>query len=568
LTRTSPSTADILTAAVWCAAVFGVIEGVLLTVSRSWPRILAPYKASAHLLWIAPVVDIGLFAAAACVLAAGLARVPRLRTFGVISGVFLFAGIATVLLTLKVMHIAAALILALGLTAAASRRLHGREAQTISWLRRRTLAIPVAVIVLAGTVAAWNAFAERRRFGRLPPGGNEGGSPPNVLIVVLDTVRSDLFAADNGRLTPELHRFAARGVTFSNAWASSSWSLPSQASILAGKYPQDHGADWPSLGLKSATLAEVLASRGYVTGAFSGNSAWVTPEFLGKGFLRFRAYTFEDHVRRTTNGRVLNRISHELGFHPAGRGKKAPAVNAQFLQFLATYPGRPFFAYLCLMDVNQAFHHERLNRPFWARRASVEEELGAYESALRTLDTQIAQLLTQLDRSGLLQNTIVVITSDHGESFGKGNRGDHDPGGHGTSLYPEQTRVPLVVVAPQRVVAGRVIDTPVSLKEIPATIGRLLGIDTPSFGDPLPLDSGASVGDPAVLTTLFYDGRNEQSLTTSRWFYRRDAVAGTEELYDLAADPTAQRPRTSADPQLTILRERCERMLRQAPLKE
>jgi arylsulfatase A-like enzyme len=388
--------------------------------------------------------------------------------------------------------------------------------------------------------------------------------PFDVLIVVLDTVRFDYFAMDRGRLTPGLHRLAADGVQFTNAWANSSWSLPSQATILTGAYAHEHRADWPDLALapETPTLAEILREHGYVTGAFSSNSAWITPEYLGRGFLRFQSYSAEDHVRRTTQGRVINRLAQKLGAHPAGRGRKAPAVNEDFLDFVDAYPDRPFFGYVCHMDVNQAFYHRQFNHPFWSPDPPVADVVAAYHEALPRLDANVVDLLDGLRRRNRLDRTIVVITSDHGQSFGPENPGDHDPEGHGSSLFPEQTRVPLVVLGPPDVVPrGAVVDTPVALKSIAPGVAAWLGVPMPSAGAPLALGPAASDADPAVAATLRYDRRHEQSLATGRWFYRRDFAGNREQLFDLAADPLA---RIDVGPGATLqeLRDRCDAMLR------
>lgn len=387
--------------------------------------------------------------------------------------------------------------------------------------------------------------------------------PFNVLIVVLDTVRYDRFSQNNFARVPALHQFAQQGVNFSNAWANSSWSLPSQATILTGVPPYRHDADWPDLSLRPAvpTLAGFLAQNGYVAGAFSSNSAWITPEYLGRDFLRFQAYTFENHLRRTTQGRVLNRIAERLGFHSAGIGRKAPTVNAQFLRFLDAYPDRPFFGYVCHMDVNQAFNYAQLDRPFWSPAATLEEILGAYDAALTQLDMQMSELLGELRRRGELDRTIVVVTSDHGESFGKGHDGDHEPSGHGTSLYPEQIRVPLMIVAPGLANPGRVIDTPVSLAAIPFTICRLLGIEMPQRGFPLPLDSSWPASpEGAVLATLRYAEYDERALVTDRWFYRKNRVTNVEELYDVVSDPLARTDLSATSLELPALRAKCEEL--------
>jgi arylsulfatase A-like enzyme len=371
---------------------------------------------------------------------------------------------------------------------------------------------------------------------------------PNVLVIVLDTLRYDRFTRPAEQsLTPNLDRLTENGVRFENAWATSSWSLPAQASILTGRYAHEHGADWPGLRLdgQHPTLAEFFARQGYVTGAFSGNASWVSPEYLGRGFLRFDVYLIEDLLRRTAHGRTVDRVLQEVGYHYAGRGKKAPTLNGQFLQFLGDYRGRPFFAYLCYMDVNQGFHARRFNT-YFRKLAPTHEVIEAYDLALRELDAQVGILFTELERRSLLENTLVIITSDHGESFGAEGTDDHDPSGHGTSLYPEQLQVPLFVVYAARLPPGRRVRHTVSIRAIPAMITRLLGLERSPFGgSPLPLAEdppGAPEDKTAVLATLNYDDHKLQSVVRDHWQYIRNLrdPRGGEELYDLAADPLAK----------------------------
>lgn len=408
----------------------------------------------------------------------------------------------------------------------------------------------------AAGVAVLGESTDARRFA----------TPPNVLVIVLDTVRYDHFSAGNGSRTPALHRFASRGVRFTNAWAPSSWSLPSHASILTGAYPHEHGADWPTLNLHTATptLAETLAGHGYVTGAFSSNGAWVTPNYLSRGFVRFRAFTWEDHVRRTAYGRTLSRISEGFGLHPAGRGRKAPTLNEELLDFVEAYPERPFFAYVCHMDANQAYNRAQLDRPFWAPPPRTADVVSAYDEAIGTLDAQVGQVLDELDRRGILEHTLVVVTSDHGESFGPDNPGDHDPAGHGTSLFPEQTRVPLIVVTPDRRHAGLVVDTLVSIKSIPVTLEHLAGLRRRMPGRPLPLPGVSTpVTDPSVFATLHYAHHREQALMTSEWLYLRDLAANRELVFDLRQDPGARSALGASHPALPGLRARVDRVLRE-----
>jgi len=167
-----PRLSDIVTIAVWIAAVSGLIEGILLDISRAWPRVLAPYKASAHLLWIAPTVDILQFVLLACLLrvvAPIVAGRIRPRYVLVCWMVFVFCSVATVALALNVVHIASAIVLAAGASVAAMRALDRRESSVRQYLRRRIWAIPVALVLVGLGVSLTDTWSEQQRYNRLPP---------------------------------------------------------------------------------------------------------------------------------------------------------------------------------------------------------------------------------------------------------------------------------------------------------------------------------------------------------------------------------------------------------------
>lgn len=161
---------DLFAAAAWVALAAGLLEGVILTVTRSFPKVLAPYKASARLLWVAPLVDLVVFALAAVVLLAVLRLVRRggWPEPKVALAVLLFLGWATVLETPKVLHPASVVVLTAGLTTVAVRAIGGRESALIGALRRRLVLIPVVLVVLAAAVWAADRLGERVRAGRLP----------------------------------------------------------------------------------------------------------------------------------------------------------------------------------------------------------------------------------------------------------------------------------------------------------------------------------------------------------------------------------------------------------------
>ena len=541
---------DVLVIAAWAAAIFGLIEGIILVICRAYPANVAPYKVSNDALWIAPLLDLGIFlivgTAVLLIIKIGSKWLHGARIPAIVFGIFIFLGIFAVVSVPKLIHHLSAVVLSFGLTTALCRKLSGSEIRLTALLRRRVLWIPGLIFTVGLGVVSYERAREYWQFRHLSSAPDEA---VNVLLVVLDTVRYDRFTDASGvRLTPQLDDIAAKGVTFENAWSTTSWSLPSQASILTGRYPHEHGADWPNLQLdeKVATLGEFFGGLGYVTGAFSGNASWITPEYLGRGFLRFEAYIPEDVLRRTAYGRFIGRLLWEFGYHYAGRGKKAPELNDQLLRFLDDYPGRPFFAYLCYMDVNQAFHHRRLNRSFWTNAPPEAEVIAAYDRGLVLLDQQIGALFAELEKRRILKKTLVIITSDHGESCGSREIDDHDPAGHGTSLYPEQTRVPLFLVFPDKIEAARKVEASVSIRQIPKTITKLLGLADSAFnGYALPIVNynSSEPYEAALLATLNYDDQKVQSVVRHPWHYiinRKDTENG-EELYNLADDPLAKK---------------------------
>jgi arylsulfatase A-like enzyme len=254
---------------------------------------------------------------------------------------------------------------------------------------------------------------------------------------------------------------------------------------------------------------------------------------------------FEDLVRRTVHGRKLDRILDDNGYSSAGRGKKAPELISEFLHFVDDYPNRPFFSYLCFMDVNQAGNDRKFNHSDKGHvRGS--DIASAYDRGLSKLDGQLNDLFAALQQRGRMENTLVILTSDHGNSFSAENPGDHNPDDHGTSLYREQVEVPLFVVLPGKVPGGVRVSRTVSIRQIPATIMYLLNIrDDPFSGDPLPVTPNLVVEPedrnpcvPAVLN--IYTRRAYESIVCGHWQYIRNLKVKdkqAEELFDFRSDP-------------------------------
>jgi arylsulfatase A-like enzyme len=488
--------------AVWAGLLAGILEAVigLLLQSLGWPL-----RVPLTILWIAPAFNVLLFTAAGVVLGAATAH-PRLNRRRIWVTALLFGLVFGLIQAADLMRPGAALLLALGLAIAMSRPLPAP-----AWwegLARRSLRPLVVVAALCAAVGLAVPWLLERRFVAALSAAEAG--LPNVLLITLDTLRADHVSAYgySRTTTPNLDALARRGILFEHAFANSSWTLPSHASLFTGRYPHEHGADWLSpMQAGIPTLAEAFAAKGYLTAAFAANTSYVSPEWgLGRGFGRFEVYggSWADRAVRTAYGRRLAlNVLPRLGFFDIVGRKRARQVNDQFLTWLdGERVDRPFFAFLNYLDVHdpyltEAEHHRRFSphpargvlinfqfQPHAFRRkptlthAEIQAEIDAYDGCLTYLDAQIGALVTQLADRGLDSNTLIVITSDHGESFG-----NHDLFGHGNSLYLETLRVPLLVIWPGRVPGGVRIGDPVGLERVPATIDALVGLSAgaPTF---------------------------------------------------------------------------------------
>lgn len=497
-------------------------------------------------LWLAPLTSLALFAGGASLLWIGGRLIRRPLTFGV--AVFFGTGLtlgAWIAQTGRV-HPAAAAIFALGAayrlaTLVRDRRLDAGRTRAAMALGLSTVA------VAAGLIAALPVLRERAAVSALaaPPSG------PNVLIIVLDTHRAASMSVHGGTpgTTPGLERWSGRGLAFDHALSSSSWTLPSHATMFTGIHNVELGTDpHTPLGEGPLTLAEFFSARGYRTGGFVAN-LFYTSEFFGlsRGFHRYRDHPASLGMALNSSfwpRTVIREVRARTGVPREFVKKPAPDVTGQFLGWLSEQDERPFFAFLNYFDAHAPYEppsdfvDETRGRPVpWYHRgvragAYSADELAAlrdtYEAAIRYVDDAIDTLLKDLEASGTLANTLVVVTSDHGETFG-----EHGRVGHGHSLYPEETRVPLLMLLPENLASrvgtvGRVAE-PVSLRDLPATLLSTLG-HSPAFpGKPF-LD----VPLPDTLLTEIETGWLGLTAGGFRYLVRPD---GTEELYDLQADP-------------------------------
>lgn len=463
-------------------------------------------------------------------------------------------------------------------------------AWSVSWpkaIRRSLTGLIGLLIALAALSTGRDSLAESRAQAGLAaaPGGAR-----NVLLLVLDTVRAESLSLYGYRrpTSPHLARWAQKGVRFEWAQAPAPWTFPSHATFFTGQWPyklMSYLPQWQGrLGTTYPTVAEYLASRGYLTAGFAANTIWCSYETgLNRGFLHYEDYPL-----------TLSRV---LGSHAMGRwlidhtgdprdfyrlkwnrfqSRNAPGINHAFLDWLSHQrpEGRPFFAFLNYLDAHDPYllpagaaghfglapqspRDYQMLLKYWEldKRRLGQHDVAlahdAYDDCVAYLDRQVGSLLEELEKRGVLKETAVIITSDHGEEFG-----EHGLYGHSAGLYVQETHVPLLIIAPDQAPAGRVVHEPVSLRDLAMTLVDLAGQKP---GAPFPGSSltacwrsGTGAGQapvsPAISDHANSSGRDFRKGpgATQRGFcmallapgghYILDSE-GDEELYDVQSDP-------------------------------
>lgn len=388
------------------------------------------------------------------------------------------------------LHIAAILVLAAGVGVEAALLMRKHPVATRRWVAAIAILF-AAVSVTGGLGFNFARGARERRLADGLPAAAEGA--PNVLLLVLDTVRAlSLSAYGYARPTsPTMAALAARGVRFERAVAPAPWTLPSHASIFTGRYPHELSAGWSTpLDRTFPTLAERLTTAGYATAGFAANLHYCSYEFgVTRGFGYYRDYDVS--VNEMWRSSALSSafglwLVQRLGGYSAPGRLFADRMNERLLAWFDNErlrdPKRPFFAFVNYYDAHGPYDppapfdtmftgREPPTRDSGSRDFTKEEVDGlqdAYDASIAYLDQQIGELLTALERRGLLRNTIIIVTSDHGEEFN-----EHAQMNHGNTLYFPSLHVPLIVTG-NGIPAGVNVAEPVTLRDLAATILNLV----------------------------------------------------------------------------------------------
>jgi len=437
------------------------------------------------------------------------------------------------------------------------------------------------VTALAVVVGPW-------RLGLRAP------AQPSVLLLSIDTLRADHLGCYGGTrvATPNVDRIAADGALFENAACPMPMTRPSLATVHTSLHPREHGVvnNGVALAPEAVTLAEILAGAGYATAAFTPVRLLDAASGLAQGFATYDAPE-----------------AHHL---PADR------VAPQALEWLgANDPARPFFLWLHLFDPHLPYAPpegyapgEGVGEVSWRSLlatanandgdvpASVlERALELYAGEVAYVDHWVGEVLGKLDALGVLDDTIVVFTADHGECFDHGIFFEH-----ADCLYDGAAKVPLLVRFPHQVAAGTRVAAQVEHLDVAPTILSLAGVAAPPefrgrvlLPVPPAPDAGFAPASFALIEHPLYQDKN--ATERSRKQERIRSVAGmptreivtdrpssavrgstwklitdgpANELYDLPKDPAEAHDLATAKPEVTAqMRRVLEQKLEQHPLR-
>ncbi len=588
---------DLIVLSAWCGLAAGLLEVGTRILCRAIDPVRRLYLMPRHFIWLTPLVNLLLFLGLGLILAALTMIWPRL---GGKSGARLICACAilpTLMIAAPWIYPEAWFVLALGIASWCAPLLE-RRAPAARWRMVQTFPVLLAVdVALASFVFAGDRLKERIEAARPhPPVGS-----PNILFIVLDTVRADHLSLYGYRrpTTPALEQLARQGIRFDAARATAPWTLPSHASFFTGRWPHELKVEWGTpLRTDDPMLAEYLGAHGYATAGLVSNTYCSYDTGINRGFTHYEDYTLEKLsflrtsviVEEAVKNFIVFGVRHHTGLMNSAQAlirttfqyqvrRDARSINRGFLNWLdrRREPDRPFFVFLNYLDAHTSYKVPTDDSRRFGRKPQTDEEIwiiydkwplleklqlprqyltmarDCYDSCLAYIDQEIGRLCDELERRGVLENTLIVITGDHGEGFG-----EHGLFDHGESLYSQEIHVPLLIVPPKKTRAQRVVAEPVSLRDLPATVVDLAGLRAHS---PFPGHSLTALwtdsGEPSrgiaseVLSELASPSPVDSShgrsparrgpLVSLAWddlLYIRNEGDVSEELYNLRDDPS------------------------------
>lgn len=404
------------------------------------------------------------------------------------------------------------------------------------------------------------------------------GKKPNILFIIIDAARADRFSCygHSNRTTPNIDQMAAEGVVYENAISAAGWTLPSHTSMFTGTYISKHGVNNENhvYNHKYILMPEVLKRAGYKTVGFCTND-WISDATgLTRGFSEFYDFHYPKLIHKAR--RFLNSLRIN------GKDSWAYAINKNVKKWLKKNTGdTPFFMFLHYGELHLPYQvpppfnsqflpkgmsyaeAQRVNqdpKAFYAGVAEMSEQdfeisKALYDGALAYVDQRVFELYQYLKKLGQLDNTLIIISSDHGESLG-----DHGHFDHYYVLYEGLLKVPFIIRYPEKFPAGTRYQKPVQTLDLLPTLKEMLELRDPELnemqGIPLPPFDSPEKQREFTISERYKDLKGLKKSYPDRdlsrlvqWELDRKTAIRTEkykliasenyesELYDLESDP-------------------------------
>ena len=353
----------------------------------------------------------------------------------------------------------------------------------------------------------------------------------NVLLITIDTLRADRLGVYgyDGVQTPNIDRLAVEGIRFEQVTTTVPATLPAHASIMTGLQPFEHGVRSNGAFMLRddvKTLAEQFVAAGYVTGAFIGTVVLDAQFGIAQGFEKFDGLA------------PYQRVTEDMsGERP---GESVVEEASMWIRSQST----PFFAWVHMYDPHDPYDAPE---PFGSRYAN-----SPYDGEVAYVDAMVGQLRQVLEESSAADNTLIVLTSDHGEGLG-----DHGEQTHSFFIYDSTVRVPLIFWAPGEVPGGIVAMNRVGVIDIFPTVLTMAGL-------PIPSNSGVDLSrhfsdqewfaraiySESLIPYLDFGWSELRALIDGNYKY---IAAPEPELYDLEADPGETKNLVNTDTELAAM---------------
>jgi arylsulfatase A-like enzyme len=422
-------------------------------------------------------------------------------------------------------------------------------------LRRRWKLVPVFLIL----VPILLLIAVSLYRNRLQPVSK--GSVRHIVLISIDTLRHDYVSAYDPRnvRTPVLDQIASEGARFEVAIAPVPQTGPSHISMLTGLSPLDHGIleNGQPLPREAKTIAHQLREAGYQTAGFV--SGYPLKQFNCNLQMGFGVYddflAFNDRFRDVYYGELLG----SLPFFQWGVYRQAQEVTDPALHWLQKNAASPFFLFLHYYDPHYPYgikeQRRAFRRPMFVKipKSDVVNQKRLYAQEVRSVDDQIQRVIDFLRRAGIYDQTLLIVTADHGESLG-----EHDFFySHERYIYEQMIRVPLMIRNPVLVEPGTVFQKQVAMLDVYRTIASAAHIK------PMPGDRGLNLieliqNDSSQYERMipsYHFGYDVEGIRSDRWklIHNRKMKSKRFELYDLQTDPGEMINRFESEPEIAKL---------------